>query len=316
MDKAARLDAQQAPPPLTAPAGLPAKHLILLLVVIAIWGSNFVVIHEGLQHFPPLLFAALRFLLCAFPTILILPKPAAPWRSLLGYGLLIGAGQFGLLYIAIDGHIAPGLASLVIQLQVPFTIALSTILLGETFQIRQLATFALCAAGLAAVASGNEGSTTLLGLALVLASAASWACANILIKTLGSVRMVPFIVWSSLAAVPPLIILSLIFEGPDAIVESIRSASLVGWSAVVWQSAGNTLFGFAAWSWLLARYPASSVTPAAILVPIFGLGSAALLLGEPMPFLKLVGTALILGGVGLEFALARRRRPKRVATER
>lgn len=245
------------------PVALPPAHLLLLLVVVAIWGTTFVVIHEGLRHFPPLLFAALRFLLCAFPAILLLPRPKAPWRFVLGYGLLMGAGQFGLLYIAMTHYIAPGLASLVIQLQVPFTIALSAVLLGEGFRLRQLATLALCALGLIAVATGSGGSASLGGLMLVLASAASWACANILVKRVGTVRMVDFIVWASLAAVPPLLLLSVAFEGTDAIVVSLRSAPIAAWTTVLWQSAANTLFGFAAWSWLLSRYPAASVTPAA-----------------------------------------------------
>jgi O-acetylserine/cysteine efflux transporter len=285
---------------------LPPRHLLLLLLVVAIWGTNFVVIHEGLRHFPPLLFGALRFLLCAFPAIFFLPRPAAPWRFVILYGLLIGAGQFGLLYIAMAGRIAPGLASLVIQLQVPFTIALSALILGEKFRWRQLAALGLCALGLIGVAIGNEGTVSWAGLLLVLASAASWACANLVVKRVGHVRMVDFIVWASLAAVPPLILMSLAFEGPHVIAVSLGSATFAAWSTVVWQSTANTLFGFAAWSWLLARYPAGSVTPAAILVPIFGLGSAGLLLGEPMPALKIVGAALIILGVGLEFALARR----------
>ncbi len=311
MEKPDRIESQQARGRLSGSVGLPPRHLMLVLVVVAIWGTNFVVIHEGLKHFPPLLFASLRFLLSAFPAILFLPRPTAPWRFVVAYGLLIGAGQFGLLYIAMAGHIAPGLASLVIQLQVPFTIALSAAFFGESFRLRQLATFALCALGLVAVAFGNQGSASLVGLMLVIASAASWACANIVVKIVGTVRMVDFIVWASVAAVPPLLGLSLVIEGPQAIAHSLQSATVAGWCTVLWQSAGNTLFGFAAWSWLLSRYSAASVAPAAILVPIFGLGSAALLLGEPMPFLKIIGAALILFGVGLEFALARRERPAR-----
>jgi O-acetylserine/cysteine efflux transporter len=296
-------------PPITA--GLPPRHLILVLVVVAIWGTNFVVIHEGLEHFPPLLFATLRFILCAFPAIFFLPRPKAPLAIVAAFGLLMGAGQFGLLYIAMNGHIAPGLASLVIQFQVPFTIALSAIFLSERFQRRQVATFALCTLGLVSVAVTNGGTASWLGLMLVLAAAASWACANILVKIAGPVRMVDFIVWACVAAIPPLLGLSLMFEGPEAITASLRSATILGWLAVLWQSAANTLFGFAAWSWLLSRYPASSVTPAAILVPVFGLGSAWLILGEPMPALKLMAAALIIAGVSLDFLLARRVVPVR-----
>lgn len=290
-------------------AGLPPKHLLLVLVVVAIWGTNFVVIHEGLRQFPPLLFATLRFLFSAFPAILFLRRPNVPWHLTAGYGLLIGAGQFGLLYISMAGHIAAGLASLIIQLQVPFTIALSALFFGERFRLGQLVTFALCALGLVAVANANEGSASLLGLALVVGAAANWACANIIVKKVGSVRVLDFIVWASVAAVPPLLGLSMLFEGPQAIGHSLTSATYAGWCTVMWQSVGNTLFGFAAWGWLLARHPAASVTPAAILVPVFGLGSAALLLGEPMPPMKIIGAVFILLGVSIEFALARRVRP-------
>ena len=292
------------------PAGeLPLKHLLLVIVVVAVWGTNFVVIHEGLKRFPPLFFATLRFAFSAFPAMIFLAKPTVSWRSITAYGFLIGGGQFGLLYVAMNGHIAPGLASLVIQMQVPFTIALSVVFLGERLRLRQFATFILCGLGLIAVGREIHGSATILGLALVLCAAGSWAAANILIKKLRAVNMLSFIVWSSAAAVPALLVLSAIIEGPHAIGESVRTASPSDWATVIWQSVGNTLFGFAAWSWLLARHPASSITPAAVLVPVFGLGSAALLLSEPMPILKVVGALLIILGVGADLALALRRKP-------
>lgn len=111
--------------------------------------------------------------------------------------------------------------------------------------------------------------------------------------------MLAFVVWGSLTAVPPLILLSLIMEGPQAIAASLSHASMAGWAAVAWQAFGNTLFGFGAWSWLLSRHPAATVTPLALLVPVFGMGAAAWLLAEPMPAWKLAAAALVVGGLGL-----------------
>ena len=111
--------------------------------------------------------------------------------------------------------------------------------------------------------------------------------------------MFPFIIWASLAAFPPLVLLSLVAEGPSAIAASLARASLAGWAAVAWQAFGNTIFGFGAWSWLLARHPAATVTPMALLVPVFGMSAASLAIGEAMPAWKLIAAALVVGGLAL-----------------
>ena len=77
------------------------------------------------------------------------------------------------------------------------------------------------------------------------------------------------------------------------------------WVAVAWQAVGNTLFGYGAWGWLLARYPATSVAPTSLLVPVFGMASTALFLGEPLPPWKLLAAALIIGGLALNLLATR-----------
>jgi O-acetylserine/cysteine efflux transporter len=294
---------------MNAPAAiprLPPLHFLLALAIVAVWGTNFVVIHAALREFPPLLLAALRFGLAAFPAILFVPRPAVRWRNMAGYGLSIGAGQFGLLFIAMNGMIAPGLASLVIQCQVFFTIALSFAFHGERIRAAQAAALLLGAAGLALIGAHGDAHTTPLGLALTLAAALCWAAGNLIVRASRGAAMFPFIVWASLAAFPPLVLLSLVAEGPQAIGAAIASASLSGWAAVAWQAFGNTIFGFGAWSWLLSRHPAATVTPLALLVPVFGMGAASLLIAEPMPAWKLAAAALVVGGLAL--GMIRRRR--------
>ncbi|MBP9150269.1 MAG: EamA family transporter, partial [Rhodoferax sp.] len=143
---------------------LSLRHFLLALAVVAVWGSNFVVIKLALAHMPPLLFATLRFMVVVLPMVLLLPRPAVPWRNLAAYGLLIGVGQFGLLFVAMNGHISPGLASLVIQVQVFFTIGLALLMAGETLQRVQWLALALAASGLAVIMTHTDGSTTPLGL--------------------------------------------------------------------------------------------------------------------------------------------------------
>jgi O-acetylserine/cysteine efflux transporter len=281
------------------PQSLSLRHALLALAVTAVWGSNFVVIHIGLEHLPPLLFAALRFLLAFLPAALFLRRPDVPWRNLAAYGLLVGAGQFGVLFIAMNGHITPGIASLVVQTQVFFTIGLAMTLSGERVRPFQMVALLITVAGLSIILMHTDGSTTGLGLALVLIAAAAWAGSNIVVRATPGVDMVAYVVWASLFSVPPLLLLSLLFEGWPAIRDGLADADAATWAAVLWQTAGNTMFGYAAWGWLLSRYPVATVAPMALLVPIFGMGASALWLGEPLQDWKLHAAGLVLAGLAL-----------------
>ena len=276
---------------------MPLTHLLLALSVVFVWGTNFVVIRWGLDGLPPFLFAALRFAFSALPWLLFVPRPTAPWRKVAAFGVLLGVGQFGLLFLAMRSSISPGLASLVVQLQVFFTIGLSLWLMGERVRGFQVAGLLLALAGLGVIATHLDATVTLLGMALVLSAAFFWSLANLVVKSLGPVNMLHFMVWSSVFAVPPLLALSWLIEGPQAMASGLQNASALVWASVLWQAVGNTLFGYGVWNWLLARHPAATVTPLALLIPVFGMGASALSLGEPLPQWKLAAAALVLLGL-------------------
>ncbi len=278
---------------------LPGRHLLLALAVVAIWGSNFAIIKVALATLPPLLFAALRFLIALVPAVFFLARPRVPWRNLAAYGVLIGVGQFGLMYLAVTRFISPGLASLVVQTQVLFTIGFSLWLGGERIRPFQVLALILAAAGLGIIVAHTDRQTTPLGLLLVLGAALGWSGGNLVARSTPGVNMLAYVVWASLFSVPPLVALSLIFEGPSAMIAGVRDATITTWLAVVWQSVGNTLFGYAAWGWLLARHPATTVIPMALLVPVFGMAASAWWLGESLPPWKLLAAALVLAGLGL-----------------
>ncbi|MGH8050795.1 MAG: EamA family transporter [Arenimonas sp.] len=281
------------------PTQLRLSHFLLALAVVAVWGTNFVVIKLALGQFPPLLFAALRFSVAFIPAAFFLPRPAASWRNLSLYGLLIGVGQFGVLYLAMRGRISPGLASLVIQTQVFFTIGIAMWLIKERMHGFQWLALLLAASGIVLIAVHTDGTTTVAGLLMVLLAAMSWAGGNIASMRAGNVNMLAYVVWSSAISAPTLLLLSLFFEGWDAIRLSVSQANLAAWLAVAWQGWGNTLFGFAAWAWLLGRYPAATISPVAFLVPVFGMAASALLLDEALPAWKLTACALVMSGLGL-----------------
>ncbi len=280
-------------------AALPRLHLLLAIAVMAVWGTNFVVIKLALAHLPPLWLATLRFTCAFLPAAFFLKRPAVPLSNLAAYGVLIGAGQFGLLFLAMKGDITPGLASLVVQIQVFFTIALSMRLTGERVRKFQWAALALATSGLAVILTHSDGSATPLGLMLVVTAAFCWSSGNMVSRAAGKVDMLAYVVWASIFAVPPLLTLALLFEGPSALIAGVHAATATTWAAVVWQAVGNTMFGYGIWGWLLARHPAATVAPMALLVPIFGMGASALFLNEPLQSWKLLAAALVMGGLAL-----------------
>ena len=280
-------------------ARLSPRAALLALAIVAVWGTNFVVIKLALGQLPPLLFAALRFTAVVMPAVFLVRRPAAPWRELALYGVLIGVGQFGLLFIAIDGLIAPGLASLLMQVQVFFTIALVMRGTAERLAPVQWLALGMAATGIGVIVAHTGGSTTVAGVGLCLAAALSWSLGNIVQRRAGRVDMLGFVVWSSLFAVPPLWLLALTVEGPARIAVALAHAGPGAWAAVAYQAIGNTMFGYGVWGWLLARYSASSVAPVSLLVPVFGIGAAALWLGEPLRAWELAAAALVIGGLAV-----------------
>jgi O-acetylserine/cysteine efflux transporter len=277
---------------------LPLSHLLLALAIVAVWGTNFVVIKISLASFPPFVFAALRYIFAFLPAAFLLPRPKISWVNLCIYGVAVGVGQFGILYFAIDGNISPGLASLVIQTQVFFTIGFAMLFAKERLKLYQTVAVAVAITGLGIIAVHTDATTTALGLALVVFSGFSWGVANTASRRAGAINMLAYVVWASLYAIPPLVLMALVFEGGWPVVsQSLIHAPIGAWLGVLWQSWGNTLFGYGAWAWLLSKHPAAVVAPAPLLVPIFGMGASAYFLAESLPPWKIEAAGLVITGL-------------------
>ncbi|MFE7617495.1 EamA family transporter [Streptomyces sp. NPDC057496] len=286
-------------------------HIALAALVAAVWGVNFVVIEVGLGHFPPLLFSALRFLAAALPAVFFVGRPKVAWKWIVGVGLVLGVAKFGLLFIGMDRGMPAGLSSLVLQVQAVFTAVFAAVALGERpGRVRVLGMgIALAGIGVAAVDEGASG--PVLAFVLVIAAAACWGVSNVLTRKAAPPDSLNFMVWVSTVPVLPLLGLSLVFEGWDRDAEALAALDWSGVGIIVYVAWITTVFGFGAWGFLLSRHPASSVAPFTLLVPVFGMSSAALLLGESVSPLRWCAAALLVGGVALT-SLAGTRRPRSV----
>ncbi|BBV71158.1 O-acetylserine/cysteine exporter [Enterobacter kobei] len=294
------------------------KDGLLALLVVVVWGLNFVVIKLGLHNIPPLMLAGLRFMLVAFPAIFFVARPKIPFKLLLGYGLTISFGQFAFLFCAIKFGMPAGLASLVLQAQAFFTIILGAFVFGERLQGKQLAGITLAVFGVLVLieASLNGQDVALLGFMLTLAAGLSWACGNIFNKLImqhaARPQVMSLVVWSALIPVIPFLAASFILDGPDVMLRSLVDIDLTTILSLIYLAFVATIVGYGIWGSLLGRYETWRVAPLSLLVPVVGLASAALLLDETLSAMQLLGAVLIMAGLYINVFGLRVRRAARV----
>jgi O-acetylserine/cysteine efflux transporter len=282
------------------------RHVAVAVLIAVIWGVNFVVIDVGLASLPPLLFAGLRFVAAAFPAVLFVRRPAIPWRWFVLVGLPLGVGQFGLLFIGMHMGMPAGLSSLVLQMQALFTALLAAVMLRERPRRTQVAGMVVAFAGIGLIGLSLGQGSPLLAFVLCVVAAGMWGLANIGLRAAGPPDAFAFMVWVSLVPPLPLLGLSLIFEGPRADAHALAHLSLGALGSLFYIAYISTLVGFGLWGRLMRRYDAGQVAMYSLLVPPFGMSSAALFLGERITVTDMVAAVLIVGGVAL--GSVRRRR--------
>ena len=280
---------------------LSPRHLLMALIVVFLWGMNFVVIKIGLRGIPPLLMGTLRFMLVAFPAILFLPRPKVPLKLLIAYAMTISLGQFAFLFSAMAIGMPAGLASLVLQAQAFFTVGLSALVFGDKLRPSNLLGMLIASSGLVLLGSASIASSasqvTLAGFALTICAAISWASGNVISKKIGPTAVLSLVSWSALVPVIPFFLLSLWFEGSEQISHSLKNMSLPSALTIVYLAFAATLIGYTLWGRLLASLPTHMVAPLTLMVPVIGLTAAWVLLGEALSALQITGALIVMGGL-------------------
>lgn len=280
------------------------KSISLALMVVIIWGLNFSVIKFGLAELPPILFSGLRFLVVALPAVFFIPFPNTSVWNVLGVGLFLGVLKFSLLFIAMESNASAGIASLLLQAQVIFTVLLSVLLLKETMDRFQVVGISIATFGFSLFFINSSGSTTILGAVLILFAALFWSFSNLIMKRLQDVNLLHFIVWVSLVPPLPLFTLSYFIE-TDAPLTLLLNTTTQSWFSIAYVGYISTLIAFAIWGWLLKNHKAAAVTPFALLIPIVGIVGSALLLNEQLMLMEAVGGGFILCGLTISVTGAR-----------
>ncbi|WP_084816049.1 EamA family transporter [Frondihabitans sp. Leaf304] len=286
----------------------PRDRLLAALVAIA-WGLNFPATALALEHYPPFFMVALRFALLAVPTIFLIPRPAIPVRWLLAVGGCLGILQFAFLYLAMNAGLASGLASIVLQASAPFTVVLAGFLLGERITKRQAIGIGIAVLGLLAIALHRAQVAAILPVLLALCAALGWALGNVASRRAAAPNPLHLTLWMSVVPPLPMLALSLLFEGPRRIAESLATAftadALPALGGLLYVVIIATIVGYGIWNTLLSKYPSSTVAPFSMLVPVIGVLASWLVFGEIPDGIELFAGAFVVGGV--LFASYRRR---------
>lgn len=276
---------------------LPIRDLLLTLLVVFIWGTSFVAIKVGVEEVPPILLTALRFFFSAIPAVFFVPKPRVPLWTLVAFGVALGVIKFSLLFIAIKLGMPIGLTSIVVQMQVFFSMLLAFALFNEAPTRLQLIGAGIAFIGIVIFGYERAQSAPLLPFMLVLAASFFWGTANVIGKKAGKVNMLAFVVWASLVAPVPLLGLSLLLEGPEAVATALMHPSVKGVLSIAFLAFAATVLGFGVWNNLLSRHPVSMVAPFALLIPIVGMACGAIFFDETLSLPILIGSGVVFAGL-------------------
>ena len=283
------------------------KDLALAVLVVIVWGVNFTVIKLGVSGVPPMLLASLRYM-CVIPAILFVKKPKIELKYALLYGLSVGVGQFSCLFYAMKVGMPAGLSSILLQSAAFMTPLLAAITLKEKVNPMQIIGLAVASVGLCFIGKSalvGVGGITIFSLFLTLMAAFFWAISNIVLKFASNklsaegekLNMMGVVVWSSLIPPVPLFLMACIMDTPQIIWNSILKLTPISIFSIIYLALGATIFGYGIWSTLLGKYPASKISPLSLMVPITGLISAKLILGEDLTRLQWFGGLVIVGGL-------------------
>ncbi|KAE9642211.1 EamA family transporter [Pseudomonas sp. PB103] len=288
------------------------KHLLLAILVTAVWGLNFPVTKLGLADIDPLLLTALRFALAALPWVFFVERPRVAFRWLAAYGMIFGVAMWALINQGIAWGVPPGTASLLIQCSAFFTLGWGVIFFGERLGRPQLLGALLAAAGLLGIVLCSPGDASRAGLALVIGSAMAWSVGNVIIKMSKVREIFAFVVWASLFPPIPLMLLTWSLHGSAPFIALPAQLNAMTLFSLAFQVYAATHFSYWGWNLLLREYPISRVAPLSLLIPVFGIFSSMVILGQhPSPanwgLILLVLVAIVLGSGYLQGVLARRR---------
>jgi drug/metabolite transporter (DMT)-like permease len=279
--------------------------MFLLAAVILLWGVNWPVMKVGLAFIPPLWFAAARVLLgaaCLFAILAALGRLRLPGRTDLPLVVSVGLLQIGLFLGLVNlglQHVDAGRSAILAYTTPLWVVPIASVVLGEQPNRVQTLALVLGAGGIAVLFNPHgfdfSDPRTLTGNMMLLAGAISWAVCIVHIRKhrwqLTPLQLMP---WQMLLAGAALAVVATVTE----------PLSLIDWStelALVMAYNGPIASAFCFWAYVTVARTLPAITTAlgSLGVPVVGVVSSALMLGESLSVTNVVGLSLIIGSVAI-----------------
>ena len=280
-------------------------HAVIAVFVTLVWGFNFGIAKLGLEQLPPVFMMALRFALVAVLLVPFSPLPRGRVREIFALSFTLGAVHFPLMFTGLRGVDAAA-AAIAVQTQVPFSALIAAVVFKDRLGWRRTLGMGVAFAGVAVLAGEPRFAGGLWSFLMIIAASFVWAVANVQMKFLGDLNGFAVNGWMSLFAVPQLLAVSLLLETGQ--LDALAAADWKAFAAIVYTALCVTILGYGLWYWLLHRYPVNQTMPFSLLVPLFGVLSGIVVLGEPLLPSIVLGGLLTVGGVAVIVV----RRPKAV----
>lgn len=285
---------------------LPLRDLGLVAACILVWGFSFVPAKHALELMPPLALLTIRFGVTGLLLIPFARMRRAQFGWVLLFSFILGVGHFGLNFAGLQ-YVGASTATLVGQLQVPFGVLMGMLVYKEKVGRRQVGGMALAFLGLGIFLSQGEMHFDWWGVTLMALSACAWVFANLAVKKIDMTPMAT-LAWMNILAAPQFLVLSLATETVDW--SNVLAHPIVMGGAFAYMIFGGTFIGYGAWYAVLARHPISVLAPFMLLIPIVGVLSGVLFLGELLTIEVVVGGLLTILGIGIINIRPRRPAPE------
>lgn len=281
---------------------LPRVGLVLLAALTLGWGLNWTSMKIALTEILPWTFrimltpaAGVILLAIARSSGMSLAVPRHQWAALTGLALFNVTGWMMFAAYGI-GIMTSGRAAVIAFTMPVWASILSAIFLGETLNRRRAGALALGMGGIGVLLAGTALGGSLLGPAYMLAAALSWAIGVVWLKGVAwQVATLPLAGWQLLVGAIPIVVL-----GPAVETVQLGAISWLAIAAVLFTLLWPMCFCHWAFIKVVSLFPASVSAIGTLLVPVVGVFSGALLLGEPLGWREVTALALVCASLALE----------------